>query len=185
MGGMFSGDGLLTSLDVSGWNTGNVTSMGDMFNACQHLTTLDLSGWNTANVTNMWDMFNACSRLTTIYAGEGWSTEKVYYGTTMFTACSKLVGGMGTVFDWSHLKVDYAHIDGGPSNPGYFTAKVTVLRGDVNGDGVVNITDATALIAALLNENYSNIIEANADMNGDGSINITDATVLIALLLNN
>ena len=57
------------------------------------------------------------------------------------------------------------------------------LLGDVNDDGVVNITDVTLLINATLNENYSNINSDNADMNGDGVINITDVTMVINLAL--
>ena len=53
------------------------------------------------------------------------------------------------------------------------------LRGDVNNDGVVNITDVTTLINAVMTENYSSINVGNADMNGDGNINITDVTMLI------
>ena len=54
----------------------------------------------------------------------------------------------------------------------------------MNNDGVVNITDATVLITALLNENYSDINTTNADMNNDGIINVTDATILITELMN-
>ena len=57
-------------------------------------------------------------------------------------------------------------------------------RGDVNGDGEVNITDATTLISNLLGGD--NLIdEYNADVNRDGEINITDATILIAYILGN
>ena len=58
-----------------------------------------------------------------------------------------------------------------------------VLIGDVNGDGVVNPTDATVLINALLNENYSAVVIPNADMDNNGIINITDAIQLINYLL--
>ena len=58
------------------------------------------------------------------------------------------------------------------------------LRGDVNGDGYVNIADATTLINYLLGGNPSDFYEVNADIiEGDG-INITDATILINMLLN-
>ena len=59
------------------------------------------------------------------------------------------------------------------------------LRGDVNDDGVVNITDVTMLISATLNENFGNINTANADLNGDGGINVTDVTLLISLAVSN
>ena len=41
----------------------------------------------------------------------------------MFTGCEQLVGGKGTVYDEEHSNHDYAHIDGGTTNPGYFTEK--------------------------------------------------------------
>ena len=71
-------------------------------------------------------------------------------------------------------------------NAPYCTVTVTgsssVLLGDVNGDGAVNIADVTALIDLLLNgTSYYN---AAADMNQDGSVNIADVTALIDYLLN-
>jgi len=55
--------------------------------------------------------------------------------------------------------------------------------GDIDGNGMVNITDVMALINYLINGNAIN--EQNADMNNDGKINITDTTMLISSLLNN
>ena len=123
MDGMFSGCSGLTSLDLSTFNTTSVTDMGAMFHSSKGLTSLDLSGFNTANVTDMEMMFFHCSGLTTIYVGDGWSTNKVENGGDVFTDCTALVGGMGTVYDENHVEADYAHIDGGTANPGYFTPK--------------------------------------------------------------
>ena len=149
MGSMFSGCSSLASLDVSGFKTDKVTSMGYMFNHCSGLTTLDVSGFKTDNVTDMSamfyncsgltsldvsgfktdsvmyvsDMFWGCSNLKTIYVGSEWNTEKVEYGDNLFTGCTSLVGGSGTTYDANHVDYTYAHIDGGPNNPGYFTDK--------------------------------------------------------------
>ena len=123
MSRMFSGCFSLSSLDVSNFNTANVTNMSWMFNGCSGLTSLDLSNFNTANVTDMSIMFRDCSELTTIYAGSEWSTDSVTNSEDMFAGCTKLVGGKGTVFDADHIDKAYAHIDGGASNPGYFTDK--------------------------------------------------------------
>ena len=56
-------------------------------------------------------------------------------------------------------------------------------RGDINGDGKVNITDVTALINFLLSGGVepSNGV---ADVNADGTINISDVTALINHLLS-
>lgn len=62
------------------------------------------------------------------------------------------------------------------------TSPTSVIVGDVNNDGSVNIADVTALIDLLLNgTSYYN---AAADMNQDGSVNIADVTALIDYLLN-
>ena len=54
-------------------------------------------------------------------------------------------------------------------------------RGDVNGDGSVNISDATALINLLLS---ASALPSIADVNEDGTVNISDATALINFLLS-
>ena len=121
MSDMFLYCGGLTSLDVSSFNTANVTRMGYMFSDCTGLTSLDLSSFNTAKVTTMYGMFDECSNLTTIYAGDAWSTVAVTMSNNMFKNCTSLVGGQGTTYDANHTDKAYAHIDGGTSNPGYFT----------------------------------------------------------------
>ena len=102
----------------------------------------------------------------------------------MFKDCTSLVGGQGTTYDADHVDAEYAHIDGGTSNPGYFTDKNASLRGDVNGDGNVNISDVTALINYLLSHNTSGVNVAAADCNQDGNVNISDVTALINYLLS-
>ena len=58
------------------------------------------------------------------------------------------------------------------------------LRGDVNSDGQVNVSDATALINYLLTEDATGIDLAAADLDENGLVNISDATTLIGDLLN-
>ena len=164
-------------------NTSEVTNMSWMFNHCNDLTSLDLSNFNTSNVDRMTCMFYGCYNLRTIYVGNGWSTAAVTYSSDMFTGCTSLVGGQGTAYNSSNPKdKTYAHIDGGTSNPGYFTDKNASLRGDVNGDGSVNISDVTALIDLLLGG--GSISNPAADCNQDSSVNISDVTALIDYLLS-
>ena len=120
---MFWGCSGLTSLDLSNWDTGSVTDMGWMFDGCSNLTSLDVSNWDTGSVTDMRAMFQGCSILHTIYVGSKWNVDKVAKYSNMFMFDTKLVGGAGTKYDASHTGRDYAHIDGGTSNPGYLTAK--------------------------------------------------------------
>ena len=58
----------------------------------------------------------------------------------------------------------------------------TALLGDVNGNGVVNISDVSVLIDYLLNDTTPIVFE-NSDMNQDGEINISDVSILIDQLL--
>ena len=50
----------LTSLDVSSFNTSNVKDIGQMFADCTFLQSLDVSGFDTSNVTSMYRMFFRC-----------------------------------------------------------------------------------------------------------------------------
>ena len=126
----------LASLDLSSFDTQNVTDIGAMFWGCSGLTSLDLSGFNTQNVTNMGQMFCDCSSLTTIYVSSGWTTAAVTYSGNMFDGCDNLEGGRGTAYDTSHIDAEYARIDGGQTEPGYFTPKYG-YDFDVAFDGLV------------------------------------------------
>ena len=121
MFGMFDCCSELTSLDLSSFNTANVTDMSMMFLYCNDLTTLDLSSFNTSKVTNMSKMFSQCHDLRTIYVGSAWSTDAVTNSDLMFDYCDHLIGGKLTGYNYYHKDKEYAHIDGGSSNPGYFT----------------------------------------------------------------
>ena len=63
MGDMFSGCSSLTNLNLSNFNTQNVTYMDYVFSECSSLTNINLSNFNTQNVTNMSNMFYGCSSL--------------------------------------------------------------------------------------------------------------------------
>ena len=65
-----------------------------------------------------------------------------------------------------------------------FKANFSLMRGNVNGDGGVNIADVTSLIDYLLSGDTSNIYLSVADCNRDGNVNIADVTSLIDYLLS-
>ena len=119
---MFIGCSSLTSLDLSGFDTSKVTNMWEMFMGCSSLTSLDLSGFDTSKVTDMFAMFMDCKSLETIYGGN-WNYINI--NELMFAGCPNLVGGQGSRLGGDNVYDDgrSAHIDGGPSNPGLFTAK--------------------------------------------------------------
>ena len=121
---MFWGCNNLNAIDLTHFNTEQVTDMQYMFYDCTHLKKIDLSSFNTQNVECMDCMFCYCSNVTTIYASKGWTNEKVTNEyNTMFLDCFNLVGGAGTKYQDGKSSLNYAHIDGGKANPGYFTDK--------------------------------------------------------------
>ena len=116
----------LRKLDLSNFNTRNVEEMSSIFRNCISLEEVDLTSFDTHNMHYMDHMFYKCYKLRTVYVSNLWNTDRVIpraddYGP--FEGCTKLVGGQGTTYDSAHTDHTYAHIDGGPSNPGYFTYK--------------------------------------------------------------
>ncbi len=105
---------------LSSFNTSNVTNMRLMFSDCQ-VDNLDLSSFNTSNVTDMRHMFSSVTNLKTIYVSDKFNTGNVTNSSGMFTGSTNLVGGKGTKYNSSYVDKTYARIDGGTSNPGYFT----------------------------------------------------------------
>ena len=155
MSNMFAGCTSLTNLKLNGtFSTANVTTMEVMFNECSSLETLDLSTFNTANVTNMFMMFANCTALKTIYVGSGWTTDALTDGYNMFNGCDNLEGGAGTTLialrdanTENYENYQFAHIDGGSSNPGYLTdinAPTSYnIRVSVVGNGTVTAGETT------------------------------------------
>ena len=62
---------------------------------------------------------------------------------------------------------------------------VKVLIGDLNHDGLVNITDVVLLVNYVLGDRSIYLYKFEADLNGDGFVNITDVVTLTNIILNN
>ena len=60
-----------------------------------------------------------------------------------------------------------------------------LILGDLDGDGLVAISDATALIDLILSGNTSVSAHPAADVDGDGVIGIGDVTAIIDIILGN
>ena len=150
MGFMFSSS-KATILDLSSFNTSKVTNMRAMFSSSQ-ATTLDLSNFDTSNVTNMSYMFNTSTNLKTIYVGDKFNTNNVTSSANMFTDSTKLVGGAGTKYDSTKIDKAYARIDGGTSNPGYFT---DIADKDIPAPNSFATDSWKTIIKAVRNNNIS------------------------------
>jgi surface protein len=100
---MFSGCESLTSLDLSSFDTSNVTNMEGMFSGCSNLTSLDLSSFDTSNVTKMVQMFAGCESLTSLDISS-FNTSKVTNMQYMFRNCGSLTSLDLSSFDMSNVK---------------------------------------------------------------------------------
>ena len=93
----------LTSLDLSNFNTSQVTDMHDMFSGMHSLTTLNLSSFDTSQVTDMHDMFYGMENLTTLNLSN-FNTSNVIYMNSMFSGMSNLTALDLSSFDASKVR---------------------------------------------------------------------------------
>ena len=89
MGLMFYGMSNLTTLNVSHFDTSKVTDMHNMFYGTSNLTTLNVSNFDTSKVTNMGLMFYGMSNLTTLDLSN-FDTSKVTNMGNMFSSMTNL-----------------------------------------------------------------------------------------------
>ena len=126
---MFYGMSNLTTLDLSNFNTSQVTDMKYMFTYMFNLTTLDLSSFNTFKVTDMNHMFYATRNLTTLDLSN-FDTSKVINMQYMFSGMRNLTTLNLSNFDTSKVTNMYGMF-GGMSNlatldlSNFDTSKVT------------------------------------------------------------
>jgi surface protein len=85
----------LNTLDVSNWDTSNVTDMEYMFDNCKSLEVLDVSQWNTGKVTTFDHMFasrnqNAFDMKFKELDVSNWDTSNVVELNSMFYGCGSL-----------------------------------------------------------------------------------------------
>lgn len=66
MDGLFFEDNVVKSLDVSGFDTSNISSFYGIFKGCKAITTIDISNWNTSKATKMDYLFMQDEALTSV-----------------------------------------------------------------------------------------------------------------------
>ena len=102
MNSMFYGESNLTSLNLSNFDTSQVKDMRNMFYGMSNLTTLNLSSFDTSKVTNMGSMFLGMSNLTTLNLSN-FDTSKVTDMHFMFYGMSNLTSLNLSSFDTSKV----------------------------------------------------------------------------------
>ena len=86
---MFSYSGI-TDIDLSKWDTSNISNLSNLFFNCTKLKQIDLHTWNTKSVSTCYWLFRGCSSLEFINI-DGWNTCNVYDMDRMFGECPKLI----------------------------------------------------------------------------------------------
>ena len=181
MCGMFQYCWGLTNLDVTGFKTDNVTDMGGMFSGCSGLTSLGVSGFKTDKVTNMGGMFAQCSGLTS-FDVTGFKTDNVTGMSQMFHGCSCLK----TIYvgnGWSTAKVQYGE--------NMFTNCTSLVGGAGTKYDACNIDYTYAHIDGG-NDNPGYFTAkaggtgewAEGDLNHDGKVDAADVVVLVNMIMN-
>lgn len=102
MGRMFDGCNKLRELNVSSFDTSKVAWMDGMFNGCSSLTELDLHNFDTKNVISMKNMFQDCTKLTDLDVSS-FDTANVTYMENMFAGCCSLQSINVSSFDTSNV----------------------------------------------------------------------------------
>ena len=102
MSRMFYNSKSLTNIDTSGFDTSKVVNMSSMFNGCTNLENLDLSNFDTSNVTDVNYMFNNCNKIKRISLSN-FNTNKVTKMYYMFSNCNSLINLDLSSFDTSNV----------------------------------------------------------------------------------
>lgn len=64
---------------------------------------------------------------------------------------------------------------------GYKLAE-SIIKGDVNGDGAVNVADISAIISVMSGVGADSVSVSAADVNGDGAVNVADISSVISIM---
>lgn len=60
-----------------------------------------------------------------------------------------------------------------------------IQKGDANGDGTINVSDAIAIICYILGDTPLDFNASAADLNNDGKVTVTDALIIIMMYKQN
>ena len=99
---MFNNCRNIEVLDLSNFDTSNVTNMRSMFRDCWRLSELDVSHFDTSNVTNMGSMFRHCGSLKELDLSH-FDTSNVTIMGAMFYHCYHLIKLDLSNFDTSNV----------------------------------------------------------------------------------
>ena len=174
MNHMFFGTPLLSSLDLSSFNTSAVTDMSHMFGYAAGLNFIYLQNFNTSSVINMNSMFENASVLTALDL-TSFDTSKVTNMNIMFGNTSALASINLSSFNTSAV-TDMGHMFQNAS------ALTSIDLSSFNTSNVTNMTSMFSLSPSLTSLDLSNF---NTSAVTDMSSMFYSATGLTSLDLSN
>ena len=150
----------LRRLDLSKWNTANVTSMRGTFGACG-ASTINVANWNTSSCTNMRSTFMNMENLTSLDLS-GWDTSKakdissfISRSTNLSTVTGNIKLGvindaMWLIKEMPNIRCTITATDS--YNSSSFSSSYSgMIRNSTNGSGRVNV-NYTSNARTLANE---------------------------------
>lgn len=150
-----------------------VTTIGDWaVSGCVKLTSVSIP----ASVTDLGGfVFSGSSALTSVKVGhttplkiDRWTFAKREDATLYVPA------GCKAAYEAAECWQDFKEI---------VEQEVSVKKGDVNGDGAVDIADAVCIVNRVVGKATPVFYESAADLNRDGSIDIADAVLIVNYLV--
>lgn len=136
----------------------NIYDMNNAFSHNPNLKTIDLSNLTFDSGVDWVDSFRNCSKLESIFVSKDFrNVATIRYNT--FLGCNLLVGGSGTKYDPTFIDSTGARIDGGVSNPGYFTA---ISHKIVKSGSMVNIEGSDYIVLDKKNTDKYLVISKEA-----------------------
>ncbi len=142
MSSMFANQKYLTTVDVSTFNVSKVTSFQNMFSQCQAIDNLDLSNWQftTTNNINLQGMFSWCSSLNNIQLPSNFINTKVTNINQLFTSCGLNIGDLDSS-GWDTSGITTA------SNAFSDNSKTTAI--DFSNLTFDNLTTSSAMLSSM------------------------------------
>ena len=159
MNSMFYGCSSLTHLNLSNFNTENVTDIGCMFDGCSSLTNLNLSDFNTEKVTNMSGMFHGCSSLTNLNLSN-FNTENVTTMNGMFYGCSSL----------TNLNLSNFSTENVTNMNGMFYGCSSLTNLNLSNFNTENVTNMNSMFAGCKSLKIKNIIIKDKKIFNDNNV---------------